>query len=499
MSKEARRTAITPRRDQNYPEWYQQVIKAADLAEISAVRGCMVIKPWGYALWENVQQQLGKMIKSAGYKNAYFPLFIPLKFFEKEAEHVGGFAKECAVVTHSRLQADGKGNLVPVSALEEPIIVRPTSEVIIGESFSKWVQSYRDLPLKINQWANVVRWEMRTRMFLRTSEFLWHEGHAVHASAEEAREEAVRDLEIYRMFIEENMGIPVISGRKSANEKFPGAEETYCVEAMMQDKKALQAGTSHFLGQNFARSSGIKFINQQGEEEYGWTTSWGVSTRLIGGLIMTHSDDDGLVLPPRMAPVHIAILPIFNEENKPEVLDYCEFIRTTLSEQRYHGLDLNVELDLRDIRGGEKFWSWIKKGVPIVIEVGMRDIKENKVCLTRRDNLEKSKTPLNRDEFVKNATDILDDIQSVLFERARKYREENTFDIASKHEFYEFFNSNESGFVRTHWSGDSAIEQTIKQELGVTLRCLPLSYQEAGKCPFSGEFSKQQVIWARSY
>ncbi|MDE6432189.1 MAG: proline--tRNA ligase [Opitutales bacterium] len=499
MSKQTKRTAISPRRDQNYPEWYQQVIKAADLAETSVVRGCMVIKPWGYALWENVKQQLGKMIKDAGYQDAYFPIFIPLRFFEKEAEHVEGFAKECAVVTHSRLQADGSGQLLPVSKLEEPLIVRPTSEVIIGESFSKWVKSYRDLPLKINQWANVVRWEMRTRMFLRTSEFLWHEGHAVHASAEEAKTEAIQNLNVYRTFVEDCMAMPVISGKKSESEKFPGADETYCIEAMMQDKKALQAGTSHFLGQHFARSSGIKFVNQDGDEEYGWTTSWGVSTRLIGGLIMTHSDDNGLVLPPRMAPVHVVILPMFNDENKSTVLEYCESVKLGLSAQKYHGLDLAVKVDTRDVRGGEKFWSWVKKGVPIILEIGMRDIDKGNVCLTRRDSLYTDKQFINKDTFVKTAQEILDDIQKVLFERAKEYREKNTVDIASKQAFYDFFESNESGFVRTHWSGDPKIEQTVKQDLGVTIRCLPLDENESGVCPFSGEFSKQRVIWSRSY
>lgn len=499
MSKQVERTAITPRRDQDYPEWYQQVIKGAELAENSVVRGCMVIKPWGYALWENIQRQLDKMIKDAGYKNAYFPLLIPLRFLEREAEHVEGFAKECAVVTHSRLQADKSGKLQPVSPLEEPFIVRPTSEVIIGESFSKWVQSYRDLPLKINQWANVMRWEMRTRMFLRTSEFLWQEGHAVHASAEEARKEAMDNLDVYRNFVENNMGIPVISGRKSASEKFPGAEETFCIEAMMQDKKALQAGTSHFLGQNFARSSGIKFINKSGNEEFGWTTSWGVSTRLIGGLIMTHSDDNGLVLPPRIAPLHIVILPIFNETNQSIVLDYCQIIRAALLKHRYYEFRLDVELDTRDIRGGEKFWSWVKKGVPLIVEVGMRDVEKNNVCFVRRDEPLNNKKFINCNEFINSAVKILGEIQSNLFERAKKYRAENTFDISSKEEFYEFFNSHESGFVRTHWSGNPSVEQMVKQDLGVTLRCLPFDERKGGVCPFTGDRSEQQVIWARSY
>lgn len=499
MSVKIERTAITPRRNQDYPEWYQQVIRAADLAEISSVRGCMIIKPWGYALWENIQKSLDKMIKDTGHKNAYFPLFIPLKFFEKEAEHVDGFAKECAVVTHSRLKTDENGKLIPVSQLEEPLIVRPTSETIIGESFSKWVQSYRDLPLKINQWANVVRWEMRTRMFLRTSEFLWQEGHTVHSSAKEAVEETTKMLEIYRIFVEEYMAIPVICGKKSESEKFPGAVDTYCIEAMMQDKKALQAGTSHFLGQNFAKSSGIKFVNQAGIEEYGWTTSWGMSTRLIGGLIMTHSDDDGLVLPPKLAVSHAIILPIYNESNKSKVLDYCNEFKNSLSEKKYHESMISVDIDLRDLRGGEKFWSWVKKGVPLIIEIGMRDIDKNCICLSRRDNIRAEKISLNKEHFVKSCCEILDNIQEVLFNRALKYRTENIFDVNSKDEFYEFFKSNDGGFVYSHWCGDSNIEKIIKQDLGVTIQCLPLDEHEDGICPFSGKISKQRVIWSRSY
>lgn len=321
----------------------------------------------------------------------------------------------------------------------------------------------------------------------------------MHASAEEARKEAINDLDVYRDFVESNMGIPVISGKKSASEKFPGAEETFCIEAMMQDKKALQAGTSHFLGQNFARSSGIKFINKSGSEEFGWTTSWGVSTRLIGGLIMTHSDDNGLVLPPRIAPLHVVILPIFNETNQSIVLDYCKIIRAALLKHRYYEFGLDVELDTRDIRGGEKFWSWVKKGVPLIVEVGMRDVEKNNVCFVRRDEPLNNKKIINCNEFINSAVKILDEIQSNLFKRAKKYRAENTFDISSKEEFYEFFNSHESGFVCTHWSGNPNVEQTVKQDLGVTLRCLPFDKRKNGVCPFTGGRSEQQVIWARSY
>ncbi|MDR3274236.1 MAG: proline--tRNA ligase [Puniceicoccales bacterium] len=492
------RSAINPRRGQDYPEWYQQVIRAADLAEISSVRGCMVIKPWGYALWENMQKTLDRMIKKSGHRNAYFPLFIPLRFFEKEAEHVESFAKECAVVTHSRLQADGKGHLIPASPLEEPLIVRPTSETIIGESFANWVKSYRDLPLKINQWANVVRWEMRTRLFLRTSEFLWQEGHTVHSSPEEAIQETLAMLEMYRVFAEDHMAMPVICGKKSDSERFPGAVDTYCIEAMMQDRKALQAGTSHFLGQNFARASHIKFVNGEGVEEYGWTTSWGVSTRLIGGLIMAHSDDDGLVLPPKLAPVHAVILPIFNESNKSTVLEYCGKLKLELEGNIYNFSEVAVEIDDRDLRGGEKFWSYVKKGVPVIVEIGVRDIEANCVCFSRRDGLKDGKQSCSRDTFVATFCSLLDDIQSKLFNRAMKYRDENVVNIDSEPEFFEYFKDS-GGFASAHWNGDRAIEERVKKELGVTIRCLPLGGGEGGVCPFSGKESKQRAIWAKSY
>ena len=352
MAKQAQ-TAISPTRVEDYPEWYQQVVKAADLAETSPVRGCMVIKPWGYAIWENIQRDLDRRFKETGHKNAYFPLFIPMSFLQKEADHVEGFAKECAVVTHSRLEADENGKLQPAGPLEEPLIVRPTSETIIGELFSKWVQSYRDLPLLINQWANVVRWEMRTRLFLRTAEFLWQEGHTVHATAEEAMEETRKMLEVYADFAENFMAMPVLTGEKTEAERFPGADATFAIEAMMQDRKALQAGTSHFLGQNFAKSSNIKYLSAEGKEEFAWTTSWGVSTRLIGGLIMTHSDDDGLALPPRIAPSHVVIIPVTpKEETRQQVLDYCLELKSQLEAQNYLDGRIRVEFDDRDLRGG---------------------------------------------------------------------------------------------------------------------------------------------------
>ena len=358
MAKE-KRTAIEPTRAQDYPEWYQQVIKAADLAENSPVRGCMVIKPWGYSLWENMQHGLDKMFKDTGHTNAYFPLFIPVSYLEKEAEHVEGFAKECAVVTHSRLEAGPDGKLVPASPLEEPLVVRPTSETIIGEMYSRWVQSYRDLPILVNQWANVVRWEMRTRLFLRTAEFLWQEGHTAHATRGEAEIETKKMLRVYETFAQDYMAVPVICGRKTEGEKFPGAVDTYCIEAMMQDRKALQAGTSHFLGQNFAKSSNIKYLSESGAQEYAWTTSWGVSTRLIGGMVMTHSDDDGLVLPPRLAPLHVVVLPVLHkEEERANVLAYCDSLKKELEEKTFCGLPVKVSVDARDLRGGEKMWGW---------------------------------------------------------------------------------------------------------------------------------------------
>ncbi|HKL22031.1 MAG TPA: aminoacyl--tRNA ligase-related protein, partial [Tichowtungia sp.] len=386
------KTAITPTRTENYPEWYQQVVRAAELAENSDVRGCMVIKPWGYALWENIQRGLDGLFKETGHVNAYFPLFIPKSYLEKEAEHVDGFAKECAVVTHHRLEEGPEGGLVPAGELEEPLVVRPTSETIIGATYAKWVQSYRDLPILINQWANVVRWEMRTRLFLRTAEFLWQEGHTVHETEEEAWEETRRMLEVYKTFAEEYMAMPVLTGEKTAGERFPGAVSTLCIEAMMQDRKALQAGTSHFLGQNFAKASGITFQSRAGREELAWTTSWGVSTRLIGGIIMTHGDDDGMIMPPRLAPNHVVILPIIrNEADRDRILSYCEETAAMIRAQSYAGRPVDVVIDSRDINAGEKGWSWVKKGIPVRVEIGPRDIEKNSVFAARRDKGPKEK------------------------------------------------------------------------------------------------------------
>jgi prolyl-tRNA synthetase len=504
------RTAITPTREENYAEWYQQVVKAADLAENSAVRGCMVIKPWGYALWENMQRALDDMFKATGHQNAYFPLFIPLSFLQKEATHVEGFAKECAVVTHHRLEMGPEGKLIPAGELEEPLIVRPTSETIIGDAFARWVHSYRDLPLLINQWANVVRWEMRTRMFLRTTEFLWQEGHTAHATAEEALEETMQMLRVYADFAENWLAVPVIQGEKTAGERFPGADHTFCIEAMMQDRKALQAGTSHFLGQNFAKASEIKFLDSQGVQQHAWTTSWGSSTRMIGSLIMTHSDDDGLVLPPKVAPSHVVIIPIFRtEEDKPRVLEYCNAVARELRAQRFADRPINVIVDARDERGGDKVWNWIKKGVPLRLEIGPRDMEKDALFVARRDRAPKDKQSVPRAEFVANVAATLQSIQDALFERARTFRQQHTQRIDSKEAFYEFFAAPKvaenaptpihGGFALTHFSGDVELETRIKDELSVTVRCIPLDKSEPGTCPFTGKPSAQRVVWAKAY
>ena len=506
------KTAISPTREENYAEWYQQVVRAADLAEVSPVRGCMVIKPWGYAIWENMQRKLDDMFKETGHKNAYFPLLIPLSFMEKEAQHVEGFAKECAVVTHHRLELGKDGKLVPAGELEEPLVIRPTSETIIGASFAKWVQSYRDLPLLINQWANVFRWELRTRLFLRTAEFLWQEGHTAHASADEAVAETMQMLRVYAEFAEQWMAMPVIQGEKTAGERFPGAVQTFCIEAMMQDRKALQAGTSHFLGQNFAKSSGIQFLDEKGVLSHAWTTSWGVSTRLIGGLLMTHSDDDGLVCPPRLAPTHVVILPVTHKpEERERVLDYCKALAKELRAQRYADLPIRVEIDDRDLRGGDKVWQWIKKGVPLRLEIGPRDIQSDSVFMARRDQPPKQKASVPRGEFVSTVADILGQIQAGLFARALAHREAHTHRIDTKEEFYAFFTPSRKdddenapapihgGFALTHFSGDLALEEKIKADLSVTVRCIPLEASEAGTCPFTGKPSKQRVVWAKSY
>ncbi|HCM16285.1 MAG: proline--tRNA ligase [Candidatus Cloacimonadales bacterium] len=507
MSKQ-KKTAIEPTREQNYAEWYQQVIKNADLAENSDVRGCMVIKPWGYAIWENIQRALDTMFRETGHRNAYFPLFIPKSYFEKEAEHVEGFAKECAVVTHSRLEDDGNGGLMVAGELTEPLIVRPTSETIIGASFAKWVNSYRDLPLLINQWANIVRWEMRTRLFLRTAEFLWQEGHTVHETAEDAMEETRKMLEVYARFAAEYLALPVIMGEKTEGEKFPGAVNTYCIEAMMQDKKALQAGTSHFLGQNFAKSSGIKFQGRNGEFEFAWTTSWGVSTRLIGALIMAHSDDNGLALPPKIAPSHIAIIPIYRDENeKSSVLAYCDRIQQLFAKEYFEDIKIYCELDDRDLTGSERNWYWIKKGIPIRLEIGPRDIESDAVMMARRDKEPRDKQSVGVNNLRDYVLQSLKDIQDTYYQRALSFREANTVQVDDNRKFYKFFTAKNAetpeihgGFAESHWCGDVACEEKIKEDLKVTIRCIPFDAVEVeGRCICCGKPSRRRVIFAKSY
>ena len=502
-------TAITPRRDEDFPEWYQQVVKAADLAENSDVRGCMVIKPWGYGIWENMQRVLDGMFKATGHKNAYFPLFIPLSYLAKEAAHVEGFAKECAVVTHHRLVPDGEGGLKPdpKSELAEPLVVRPTSETIIGATYAKWVQSYRDLPILINQWANVVRWEMRPRVFLRTAEFLWQEGHTAHETEAEARQETEQMLGVYESFAREWLALPVFTGEKSAGERFPGAEQTLCIEAMVQDRKAIQAGTSHFLGQNFAKASGIQFVSRENKQEHAWTTSWGVSTRLIGTVIMAHSDDDGLILPPRIAPAHVVILPVTPKpETRDAVLAAVEKLAAELRAQTFAGEPIRVEIDRRDIGNGTKSWEWIKKGVPVRVEIGPRDLEKGSVAVARRDRGVKDKEFLPTADLLAKAAGILEEIQSGLLSRATALRDANTVTIDTKDEFYAFFTPQRAdkpeihgGFALAHWDGTPETEERIKSDLKVTIRCIPFGDAEPGSCPFSGQPSARRVVWAKSY
>lgn len=500
-------TAIRPTRQEDFPEWYQQVIKAGDLAENSPVRGCMVIKPWGFAIWEKIQENLDRMIKETGHENAYFPLFIPLSFLEKEAQHVEGFAKECAVVTHHRLE-EKEGKLVPAGPLEEPLIVRPTSEMIIGHSFSKWVNSYRDLPLKINQWANVVRWEMRTRIFLRTAEFLWQEGHTVHETKEEAMEETLQMLEIYRQLCEDYLALPVILGEKTEGERFPGAVNTFCIEMMMQDRKALQGGTSHFLGQNFSKSCGIQFSNRNSSLDHPYTTSWGVTTRLIGGLIMVHSDDDGLRLPPKIAPKQIVIMPVVPKAHQEEaVFAYADKLKKALEQVHFGGERLRVHVDKRDIRGGEKNWGWIKKGVPIRIEVGPKDLEKEGCVFYRRDRGPKEKDFFAFNEVCDRIHDILEDIQKQLFNQALEFQKEHMHtEITNFEELKAFFTPENQekpeihgGFVFGKWCNEKEAEALL-EPLKVTIRCLPLKQSGTeGTCIVTGKKATMDAIFAKSY
>jgi prolyl-tRNA synthetase len=496
-----KKNAISPARAEDFPEWYQQVVAEAALAEASEVRGCMVIKPWGYGIWENLQRQMDARFKATSHKNAYFPLLIPVSYLEKEATHVEGFAKECAVVTHHRLEMkDGK--MVPAGELTEPFVIRPTSETIIGAAFARWVQSYRDLPLLINQWANVMRWEMRPRLFLRTSEFLWQEGHTAHETADEAIAEAKLIHHLYDTFMRDILAIPSIIGEKTEAERFPGAVNTLTLEAMVQDKKAIQAGTSHFLGQNFSKAADIGFIGRTGARELAWTTSWGTSTRLIGTMIMLHGDDDGAVLPPRVAPTHIVILPVVPKPAmEAAVHEACDKLAAELRAQKFHGDPVVVEVDKRDTSGGGKNWEWIKKGVPLRIEIGPRDLEKGTVAVARRDRSGKEFLP--NAEVVAKISEILQSIQDSLFERALKLRQDHTVEINSMEAFREFFAQEQAGFAVVPWAGGVAEEEALQKDLKVTVRCIPndpaLRGQPGGTCIATGKSAPGRVVFAKSY
>jgi prolyl-tRNA synthetase len=487
-----------PARNEDYSLWYNELVKKADLAEHSEVRGCMVIKPYGYSIWEKMQQALDKMFKDTGHSNAYFPLFVPKSLFEAEEKNAEGFAKECAIVTHYRLKTDPerKGKLMvdPEAKLEEELVVRPTSEAIIWNTYKKWIQSYRDLPILVNQWANVVRWEMRTRLFLRTAEFLWQEGHTAHATADEAVRETEQMLDVYAEFAESFMAMPVIKGRKTDSERFPGAVDTYCIEAMMQDGKALQAGTSHFLGQNFAKAFNVKFTSKEGKLEDVWGTSWGVSTRLMGALIMAHSDDDGLILPPKLAPIHVVIVPIFRSDDElKKITEKVDEIAAALRKQGYA-----VKFDNRDThKPGFKFAEWELKGVPVRLAIGPRDLENGTVEVARRDTKEKQVMKL--DEVSAAIPKLLDDIQHAIYQRALAFRNEHITKVETYDELKKVLDG-KGGFVSAHWDGTPETEAAIKEETKATIRCIPLDVkEEAGKCVYSGKPSNRRVLFARAY
>lgn len=484
------------KRSEDYSKWYNELVVKADLAEQSAVRGCMVIKPYGYAIWEKMQQQLDRMFKETGHQNAYFPLLIPKSFLSREADHVEGFAKECAVVTHYRLKnaTDGSGVVVdPDAKLEEELIIRPTSETIIWNTYKNWINSYRDLPILCNQWANVFRWEMRTRMFLRTAEFLWQEGHTAHATREEAEAEAVKMLNVYADFAEKYMGVPVIKGVKSANERFAGALETYTIEAMMQDGKALQSGTSHFLGQNFAKAFDVKFINKENTLEYVWATSWGVSTRLMGALIMTHSDDNGLVLPPHLAPIQVVIVPIY--KNAGQLAEISKTVEPLVNELRQLGISVKYD-DADNRRPGFKFADYELKGVPVRLAIGARDIENGTIEVMRRDTLEKQTEPLSG--IAGRVKDLLEEIQDNIFRKALAHRQEMTREVDTYEEFKKEIEK--GGFIMAHWDGTPETEEKIKEETKATIRCIPLEGDKTpGVCMVTGKPSKQRVVFARNY
>lgn len=499
------KTAVSPTRLEDYSAWYQAVIQAAELAETSPVRGCMVIKPWGYGIWEQIQSQLDTGIKALGHENIYCPLFIPLSFLEKEAEHVEGFAKECAVVTHSKLVQSDDARLIPSSPLEEPLVVRPTSETIIGECFSRWIQSYRDLPMLTNQWANVVRWEMRTRLFLRTCEFLWQEGHTAHASASEANQHARRMLGMYQDFCEKALALPVIVGEKSKNETFPGAEITYTLEGIMQDGKALQLGTSHFLGQHFAKSCNMQYQDESGAMQRPWTTSWGVTTRLIGGIIMSHADDDGLICPPRVAPRQIIIIPVLGKQGEHErILKYCTEIAEALSGNHYHQSPIRVKVDTTLKNSGEKQWHWIKKGAPIRVFIGLRECNERNVCYTLRTSHARDKKTLAYDTFVKQAASCLQEVHQAVYERAKARMFKDITLCTTPDRLYTHLKQSSSGLTFIYWSDNDDAEEILKSQYSVTLRCYPdehphITLPKTGPCCFNPEITGKLTLIAKAY
>lgn len=505
----APKTAITPTRQENFAEWYQEVIRAADLAEHAAVRGCMIIKPWGYAIWENMQSALDKLIKATGHQNVYFPMLIPINFLEKEAAHIDGFAKECAVVTHHRLETNSDGKLIPSpdAVLSEAMIIRPTSETIIGTAMAKWTQSYKDLPILINQWCNVMRWEMRTRLFLRTAEFLWQEGHTAHASREEAVDETLKMLDVYEQFATDYLAIPVIKGEKTPAERFPGAVDTYCIEAMMQDGKALQAGTSHFLGQNFSKAYDISYMDKSQSQQHAYTTSWGCSTRLIGALIMTHSDDDGLVLPPRIAPTQVQIIPvIMKEEDREMILNNCEMLAKSLRETLVYSESIRVHIDKSEQRAGEKFWQAVKKGIPVRIEIGKRDIESGKLQVSRRDRAAKEKESIPREDLVSYVATMLPEIQLALLTRAKAFRDTNIKPVQTLAELKALFSEDEKkenvfayAYFDPEMENDPQVAEAFRA-MKITTRCIPLNKKtDQGKCIFSGNITNKKVLIARAY
>ena len=505
-----RKNAISPTRNENFAEWYQQIIRASDMAENSETRGCMTIKPWGYAIWEHIQIILDKKLKESGHQNAYFPLLIPLSHLEKEADHAEGFSTECAVVTHTRLKAiqeNGKTQLIPDGELKEPYIIRPTSETIVGNAFAKWIQSYRDLPLLINQWANVFRWEMRPRLFLRTSEFLWQEGHTVHESEKEAKKETQLIQNIYHQFLDEVLAIYSVRGKKTEREKFPGAEETLTVEVMVQNNKAVQAGTSHYLGQNFAKAQNIQFTNREGELKFGFTTSWGVSTRLIGTLIMTHSDDDGLRLPPMISPQQVVIIPIIKEEKETEkVLHFCDSIRQKMNKSLFQGQAIRILTDKREIGFSHKKWEWIKKGVPLLIEIGKREIESGQFqIMSRLSQKEDNSQIYSKEELEEIIPSLLENYQSLLKEKSQNLCQSHLQICQDKEEFETHWKKEKANWLLVPWEGTRDQEEFWAKKFQISIRCIPeksalnLNFPETAKCILTGKETKQWAIWANSY